>query len=320
MPPRRHPSLDRYRALHVLSLIALIGGIALAAVAVSRNPWIVDPNAPRPDPTASGLALAAISLGLVGVILGSAMHVARAIVVREPLSEGRYRGPSVIVLLVLAIIAANAASVAVANDVLAVTQGRAPTTLGAAVLLTVTQASLLAVAGLFVAAPRALAGLRFLPDRGLWRSIGLGVVLAVPAWIGAQLLALIGSRLLELVGLRPEEGVAEAAIGLVDPIVLVVALVVVAPIAEETFFRGIVYNAWLREFGARRAIIGSAALFALIHTSIFLILPIFGLGIALALLYQRTGSLPASMAMHAAFNGITLALGLLVRFDVIRLP
>ncbi|HEX5579875.1 MAG TPA: type II CAAX endopeptidase family protein [Candidatus Limnocylindria bacterium] len=320
MPPRRHPSLDRYRALHVLSLIALIGGIALAAVAVSRNPWIVDPNAPRPDPTASGLALAAISLGLVGVILGSAMHVARAIVVREPLSEGRYRGPSVIVLLVLAIIAANAASVAVANDVLAVTQGRAPTTLGAAVLLTVTQASLLAVAGLFVAAPRALAGLRFLPDRGLWRSIGLGVVLAVPAWIGAQLLALIGSRLLELVGLRPEEGVAEAAIGLVDPIVLVVALVVVAPIAEEAFFRGIVYNAWLREFGARRAIIGSAALFALIHTSIFLILPIFGLGIALALLYQRTGSLPASMAMHAAFNGITLALGLLVRFDVIRLP
>jgi membrane protease YdiL (CAAX protease family) len=266
------------------------------------------------------LALAAISLGVVGVTLGSAMHVARAIVVREPLWEGRYRGPSVIVLLVLAVVAANAASVAVANDVLAVMQGRAPSTLGALVLLTITQASLLAVAGLFVAAPRALAGLRFVPERGLWRSIGLGVVLALPAWIGAQLLALIGTRLLELVDLRPEEGVAEAAISLVDPIVLVIALVVVAPIAEETFFRGIVYNAWLREFGIRRAIIGSAALFALIHTSIFLILPIFGLGIALAVLYQRTGSLPAAMAMHATFNGITLALGLLVRFDVIRLP
>ncbi len=91
------------------------------------------------------------------------------------------------------------------------------------------------------------------------------------------------------------------------PIVLAIALVVVAPVAEEIFFRGIVYNAWLREFGVWRAIIGSAALFALIHGSIFVIPAIFGLGIALALLYRRTGSLPASMAMHATFNGITLA-------------
>ena len=291
----------------------------VAPVAVALNPWILDTNAPRPDPTDAGMALAAISLSLVAVAVGSAMHVARAIVVREPLWEGRYRGPSVFVLLVLAVLAANAASVAVVNDVAAVVEGRAPSALGALVLLTVTQAALLAVAGLFVAAPRALAGLRFVPERGLARSIGLGVLLAVPAWIGAQLLALIGARLLELFDLRPEEGVAEAAIGLVDPIVLVIALVVVAPIAEETFFRGVVYNAWLREFGMRRAIIGSAALFALIHGSIFLILPIFGLGVALAVLYQRTGSLPAAMAMHATFNGVTLILGLLVRYDVIRL-
>jgi membrane protease YdiL (CAAX protease family) len=269
----------------------------------------------RRSPLADGVAI-----GGLAIIVGLAMHVARAIVVREPLLEGRYRGPSVIALLVLAIIAANAASVSVANDVLAVTQGRPPSTFGALVLLTITQAALLAVAGLFVAAPRALAGLRFVPESGLARSVGLGVLLAVPAWIGAQLLALITAGLLQLVGLRPEEGVAEAAIGLVDPIVLAIALMVVAPVAEEIFFRGIVYNAWLREFGVRRAVIGSAALFALIHGSIFVIPAIFGLGIALALLYRRTRSLPASVAMHATFNGITLALGLLVRFDVIRLP
>ena len=286
---------------------------------IALNPWLLDTTAQRPDTTTAGLALAAIALSILAVTVGSAMHVARAIVVRESLAEGRYRGPSVFVLLVLAVLAANAASVAVVNDVAAIVEGRAPSTLGALVLLTVTQAALLAVAGLFVAAPRALAGLRFLPERGLARSIGLGVLLAVPAWIGAQLLALIGARLLELIGLRPEEGVAEAAIGLVDPIVLVIALMVVAPIAEETFFRGVVYNAWLREFGMRRAIIGSAALFALIHGSIFLVLPIFGLGIALAVLYRRSGSLPAAMAMHATFNGITLLLGLLVRYDVIRL-
>lgn len=261
-----------------------------------------------------------IVLSGLAAIVGLGMHVARSIVVREPMAEGRYRGPSVIALLVLAIVAANAASVSVANDVLAVMQGRAPTILGSLVLLTVTQGALLAVAGLFVAAPRALAGLRIVPEHGLWRSVGLGVLLAVPAWIGAQLLAVISARLLELAGQRPEEGVAEAAIGLVDPIVLATALIVVAPVAEEIFFRGIVYNAWLREFGVRRAVIGSAVLFALIHGSIFVILPIFALGVGLALLYRRTGSLPASIAMHATFNGITLALGLLVRYDVIRLP
>ena len=256
----------------------------------------------------------------MAVVIGLAMHVARAIVVREPLAEARYRGPSVIALLVLAVIAANAASISVANDVLAITAGRAPSIAGALVLLTITQAALLAVGGLFVAAPHALAGLRLVPSHGLWRSVGLGVLLAVPAWIAAQLLAVLTARLLEPFGLRPEEGVAEAAIGLVDPIVLAIALVVVAPVAEEVFFRGIVFNAWLREFDVRRAIIGSALLFALIHGSIFVIPAIFGLGIALALLYHRTGSLPASMAMHATFNGITLLLGLLVRFDIVRLP
>ena len=261
-----------------------------------------------------------VAIGGLAIIVGLAMHVARAIVVREPLWEGRYRGPSVIALLVLAIIAANAASVSVANDVLAVTEGRPPSTFGALVLLTITQAALLAVAGLFVAAPRALAGLRFVPEHGTRPLGGVGR----PAG-GARLdrCAAAGPhhRRPAAAG-RPaaEEGVVEAAIGLVDPIVLAIALMVVAPVAEEIFFRGIVYNAWLREFGVRRAIIGSAALFALIHGSIFVIPAIFGLGIALALLYRRTRSLPASMAMHATFNGITLALGLLVRFDVIRLP
>jgi uncharacterized protein len=312
--------LDRYRTLHVLSLILVIGGIAASGLIIPLNRWILDVNAPRPDAADASLLLMVIAVSGLAILLGLAIHVSRALVVREPLWEGRYRGPSVIALLVLAIIAANAASVSVANDVLAVTQGRQPSTLGALVLLTVTQAALLAVAGIFVAAPRALAGLRFIPEHGLWRSVGFGVLLAVPAWIGAQLVAVITARLLELVGLRPEEGVAEAAIGLVDPIVLAIALMVVAPVAEEIFFRGIVYNAWLREFGVRRAVIGSAALFALIHGSIFVVPAIFALGIALALLYRRTGSLPASIAMHATFNGITLALGLLVRFEIIRLP
>jgi membrane protease YdiL (CAAX protease family) len=44
------------------------------------------------------------------------------------------------------------------------------------------------------------------------------------------------------------------------------------------------------------------------------LLPIFALGLALAWVYRRTGNLLAPIAMHAMVNGISTALGLLVRF------
>ena len=50
------------------------------------------------------------------------------------------------------------------------------------------------------------------------------------------------------------------------------------------------------------------------------LVPIFLLGLALAWVYQRTGNLLAPIAMHATVNGISVALALLVRFDVVRVP
>ena len=44
------------------------------------------------------------------------------------------------------------------------------------------------------------------------------------------------------------------------------AMVILAPIAEEVFFRGVVFNAFVREGGRRWAFIGSAALFSLMPT------------------------------------------------------
>ena len=92
------------------------------------------------------------------------------------------------------------------------------------------------------------------------------------------------------------------------------AIVVIAPIAEEIFFRGVVFNAWLREYGERRALLGSAVLFATIHADtprgtrwsarcVVTVPIIFGLGSALAIVYRRTGSLAASMACTPASMG-----------------
>ena len=126
--------------------------------------------------------------------------------------------------------------------------------------------------------------------------------------------------ILERVGIGVEPQAAERAIATVDPVLVVVAVVILAPIAEEVFFRGVVFNAWLRERGRRWAFIGSAALFAVIHVSLVAVVPIFLLGLALAWIYTRTGNLLAPMAMHATVNGISVAVALLARFEVIRLP
>ena len=75
---------------------------------------------------------------------------------------------------------------------------------------------------------------------------------------------------------------------MLDPWLVIVAVVILAPIAEEIFFRGVVFNALLREGGRRWAFIGSSALFAIIHVSLVALLPIFLLGLALAWIYQRT--------------------------------
>jgi membrane protease YdiL (CAAX protease family) len=234
------------------------------------------------------------------------------------------------VLLVLATIVSVIVSTVAVGDLLAFQRGEAVSVGGALLILTVTQMGLVAIAIGFVAIPRALVGVRLLPPRGAVRSVLFGIGLAVPAWIGATLLGYILIRLLELLGRDPQAGVVEQAIARLDPTVLILAVVLVAPVAEELFFRGVVLNAWLREYGARAGVLGSAALFAVIHAdisswnaligSVANVVPIFGLGVALALVYRQTRSLVAPMALHAGFNAISLTVALVARLNGVDVP
>jgi uncharacterized protein len=312
----------RFRLLLGASLLLIGAGLATsAAVLVTAGDALSRMSAGTPADAERAVAILVwLFAGGVALLVGLLLHAARSVVVREGLPASRYRGPSVLVMLVIAVIGANLAIVPAAGEVAALLGDGELSPLGTLAVLTVTQLALVGVAALYVGAPRGLAGVRLLPERGLWRSVGLGLLLAVPAWIGAQLIGLVAVLLLQLVGLEPDVGVAERALANADPVIIVIAVVLVAPVAEELFFRGVVYNAWLREHGPRAALVGSSVLFALIHGSLFLFLPIVALGAALAVVYRRTGSLPAAIALHAGFNGITVALALLVRYGVLDLP
>jgi membrane protease YdiL (CAAX protease family) len=328
-PDTPRDPLSRYRALQVISILLVLGGFLGIWLGFTLVPDPFDP-APSLPMDRAVLVLAAIVGGGLAVVIGLVMNAVRALVVRQPLSAERYRGPSVGVLLLLAIVVSVIVSIAAAGDALAFQNGGEVSVGGALIILTATQVGLVAVAVGFVAIPNALVGVRLLPPLRIARSILLGVGAAFAAWIGVTLLSEILTRLLQLFGREPQPGVVQEAVSRLDPTVLILAVVLVAPVAEELFFRGVVLNAWQREYGERRAVLGSAALFAAIHAdirsfdaligSVVQVVPIFGLGIALALVCLRTKSLVAPMAMHATFNAISLTLALLARLNGWDIP
>ena len=88
---------------------------------------------------------------------------------------------------------------------------------------------------------------------------------------------------------------------------------VVGPLAEELFFRGVLYGA-LRQRNSRIvSMLISGAVFALVHTNHVGFLPILALGSLLAFVYERTGSLLAPIAIHIVHNSLLLGLAMVVR-------
>ncbi len=85
---------------------------------------------------------------------------------------------------------------------------------------------------------------------------------------------------------------------------------IVGPVIEEIFFRGFAYTAARRRFGPLAAMVLTAFVFSAMHLSLIAFVPIFFLGIFLATLYEKTGSLVPSMTAHVLHNLIMVCLTL----------
>ncbi len=83
--------------------------------------------------------------------------------------------------------------------------------------------------------------------------------------------------------------------------------VFVAPPVEEYLFRGLVYRGMRRSWGPVAATIFSASLFAVVHPPVSA-LPVFGLGLATAVVFERRGSLAAPILAHMVYNALLVAL------------
>jgi len=83
--------------------------------------------------------------------------------------------------------------------------------------------------------------------------------------------------------------------------------VVLAPLAEEVLFRGVLLSALSRRWGTAVAVFGSSAVFSAMHVSPIAVPPIFVLALVLGWLFVRTRSLTVCIVAHSVFNGFGLA-------------
>ena len=89
-------------------------------------------------------------------------------------------------------------------------------------------------------------------------------------------------------------------------VLAIVSAVILAPLAEEVFFRGLVQSMLRRYCGnAWIAILITSALFALVHWQQLHAIPaLFVLSVALGYNYERTGRLHAPILIHVFFNAM----------------
>jgi membrane protease YdiL (CAAX protease family) len=88
---------------------------------------------------------------------------------------------------------------------------------------------------------------------------------------------------------------------------------VVAPVAEEFFFRGFFYRALRSRFKVAAAAVIDGVLFGVIHfnfegaDALLLLPPLALLGVIFCLVYEKTGSLFPVIGMHAFNNSVAYA-------------
>lgn len=175
------------------------------------------------------------------------------------------------------------------------------------------------VAGLGVYLAAILGVYLFGARKGGWGALGLRgapalFFMLVPPLLIVQLLLiiLVNSAVSVLAG-GFENPQVDALTGgqVLQPGELLALLLLVAgvvPFAEELLFRGMLYPLLRARFGGAAAVLLNAALFAAAHVVLLLLPGLFVVGLLLAYLRERSGSIWPSVALHAAQNGTVLLL------------
>lgn len=237
---------------------------------------------------------------------------------RRPATARAFSMPLATLVLVV-FVSPNLLALLVRPDVTASTRAGATPNPADLVVTAVLQTALLVMALLPIAARRRLD--RRLCGPGRHQRVRPALVFGVMTGIATMLLAYATNaalnRLLDATAPVRQQLLQQAVQGGVDLVLAGAIAVVLAPIAEEIVFRGVVFRAIAERYGTSVGIIASATVFASIHIEILLSQPValvalFLVGAALAWSYARTGWLLVPVVAHATFNAGSLALAVLL--------
>ena len=103
---------------------------------------------------------------------------------------------------------------------------------------------------------------------------------------------------------RELTGLAETPL---EVVLLVVMTVMLAPLTEEVFFRGLLQTALLDRLGPVRAVAVSSVAFGVTHFQLVQFPALVLVGVVNGILVLRTGRLGPALWSHAAFNAVTVA-------------
>ena len=116
-------------------------------------------------------------------------------------------------------------------------------------------------------------------------------------------------------GAKPQEAVTlvreTSDVGLL--VAMAVTAIIFAPITEELIFRGYLYPVVKRFTDRWFASIFSGVLFGVIHFNVMALPMLALMGIILAVIYEKSGSLWVPIGCHAAFNATSVGLMLISR-------
>jgi membrane protease YdiL (CAAX protease family) len=156
--------------------------------------------------------------------------------------------------------------------------------------------------------PKATASARNLTSGQFW----IIALICLALMYAGNLVGTVVTALISLLAGKGMTNIMAELIGQSDIWAAVVVTAIIAPVAEELFFRKLLIDR-LRGYGDRAAMVISAAAFGLFHGNFSQAFYAFGLGLAFGYIYLKTKRIGYTAALHMMINIVGGVLALLVQ-------
>jgi len=150
-----------------------------------------------------------------------------------------------------------------------------------------------------------------------WRHLGFGRFEAATMGMGCGLLMagyvfiILHNLVLMALGVDTQGGeIFKLFSGLESPAWLILSVVIIAPIVEEIFFRGFLFQGFRQRYGWVAGIAISSFIFAAAHLDPVAFIPTFILGAVLAYVYHRSNSVWPGIILHFLVNAFAMCAAL----------